>query len=173
MLKKIFKYFRDKFLKNKINDSLKILKSSDRSFSKPINKIGCIIDTNLEIDYYQILELIEKIGLKEKDIKIISFSDTDFNDPFSKMRISNESINFYGNIVSNDANEFISYDYDLLINYFGDNKILTLISSKVNSKFRVGFDNTNKDINDIIFSNIFNNFAKFSSELIKYLKKIK
>ena len=89
------------------------------------------------------------------------------------MRISNESINFYGNIVSNDANEFISYDYDLLINYFGDNKILTLISSKVNSKFRVGFDNTNKDINDIIFSNIFNNFAKFSSELIKYLQKIK
>ena len=65
MLKKIFKYFRDKFLKNKINDSLKILKSSDRTFSKPINKIGCIIDTNLEIDYYQILELIEKIGLKE------------------------------------------------------------------------------------------------------------
>ena len=40
MLKKIFKYFRDKFLKNKINDSLKILKSSDRTFSKPINKIG-------------------------------------------------------------------------------------------------------------------------------------
>ena len=29
------------------------------------------------------------------------------------------------------------------------------------------------DINDIIFSNIFNNFAKFSNELVKYLKKIK
>ena len=89
------------------------------------------------------------------------------------MRISKDSISFYGNIVSSDANEFISYDYDLLINYFGNNKILTLISSKVNAKFRVGFDNSNKDINDIIFSNIFNNFAKFSNELIKYLKKIK
>jgi hypothetical protein len=44
---------------------------------------------------------------------------------------------------------------------------------KVNSKFRVGFDHTNKDINDIIFSNIFNNFTKFSNELIKYLQKIK
>ena len=118
------------------------------------------------------MELAEKIGLKEKDIKIISYSDTNFNDPFSKMRISKDSINFYGNIISSDANEFISYDYDLLINYFGNNKILTLISSKVNAKFRVGFDNSNKDINDIIFSNIFNNFTKFSNELIKYLMKI-
>ena len=160
-------------MNGKIDDSIKSLKNLERNFSKPINKVGCIIDTNLDVDYYQILELIEEIGLKEKDIKIISFSDTNFNDPFSKMRISKDSISFYGNIVSSDANEFISYDYDLLINYFGNNKILTLISSKVNAKFRVGFDNSNKDINDIIFSNIFNNFAKFSNELIKYLKKIK
>lgn len=160
-------------MNRKIDDSIKSLKNLERNFSKPINKVGCIIDTNLDVDYYQILELIEEIGLKEKDIKIISFSDTNFNDPFSKMRISKDSISLYGNIVSSDANEFISYDYDLLINYFGNNKILTLISSKVNAKFRVGFDNSNKDINDIIFSNIFNNFAKFSNELIKYLKKIK
>ena len=160
-------------MNRKIDDSIKSLKNLERNFSKPINKVGCIIDTNLDVDYYQILELIKKIDLKEKDIKIISFSDTNFNDPFSKMRISKDSISFYGNIVSSDANEFISYDYDLLINYFGNNKILTLISSKVNAKFRVGFDNSNKDINDIIFSNIFNNFAKFSNELVKYLKKIK
>jgi len=172
-LKKFLKYLRNRFLNRKIDDSIKTLKNLERNFSKPINKVGCIIDTNLDVDYYQILELIEKIDLKEKDIKIISFSDTNFNDPFSKMRISKDSISFYGNIVSSDANEFISYDYDLLINYFGNNKILTLISSKVNAKFRVGFDNSNKDINDIIFSNIFNNFAKFSNELIKYLKKIK
>ena len=159
-------------MNRKIDDSIKSLKNLERNFSKPINKVGCIIDTNLDVDYYQILELIEEIGLKEKDIKIIGFSDTNFNDPFSKMRISKDSISFYGNIVSSDANEFISYDYDLLINYFGNNKILTLISSKVNAKFRVGFDNSNKDINDIIFSNIFNNFTKFSNELIKYLKKI-
>lgn len=172
-MKKFLKYLRSRFLNRKIDDSIKSLKNLERNFSKPINKVGCIIDTNLDVDYYQILELIEKIDLKEKDIKIISFSDTNFNDPFSKMRISKDSISFYGNIVSSDANEFISYDYDLLINYFGNNKILTLISSKVNAKFRVGFDNSNKDINDIIFSNIFNNFAKFSNELIKYLKKIK
>ena len=84
-----------------------------------------------------------------------------------------DSINFYGKIVSADANEFISYDYDLLINYFGDNEILTLISSKTNSNFRVGYSESNKNINDIMFSNFFNNFEKFSNELIKYLKFLK
>ena len=90
-----------------------------------------------------------------------------------KMRISKDSINFYGKIVSADANEFISYDYDLLINYFGDNEILTLISSKPIQILELVTVNQTKNINDIMFSNFFNNFEKFSNELIKYLKFLK
>ena len=86
-MNKFLKYLRNRFLNRKIHDSIKSLKNLERNFSKPINKVACIIDTNLDVDYYQILELIEKIGLKEKDIKIISFSDTNFNDPFSKIRL--------------------------------------------------------------------------------------
>ena len=37
---------------------------------------------------------MEKIGLKQKDVKIISYSDTAFNDPFSKMRISKTPLIF-------------------------------------------------------------------------------
>jgi len=116
---------------------------------------------------------ITNLNDNRKDFKLISYSDTSFNDPFSKMRVSKDSINFYGKIISADANEFISYDYDLLINYFGDNEVLTLISSKTNSNFRVGYGESNNNINDIIFSNFFNNFEKFSNELIKYLKFLK
>jgi hypothetical protein len=61
----------------------------------------------------------------------------------------------------------------MLINYFGDNRILTLLSSKTRAKFRVGFDSSNQNINDIIFTDIFNNFGKFRNQLIKYLKYIK
>ena len=173
MIKKLLKNFSNGYLNRNIKRSIANLNDNRKDFKLPILKVGCIIDTNLDIDYFQILELMEKIGLKQKDVKIISYSDTAFNDPFSKMRISKDSINFYGKIVSADANEFISYDYDLLINYFGDNEILTLISSKTNSNFRVGYNESNKNINDIIFSNFFNNFEKFSNELIKYLKFLK
>ena len=173
MIKKLLKNISDEYLNRNIKRSIANLTDNRKDFKLPILKVGCIIDTNLDVDYFQILELMEKIGLKQKDIKIISYSDTAFNDPFSKMRISKDSINFYGKIVSADANEFISYDYDLLINYFGDNEILTLISSKTNSNCRVGYSESNNNINDIIFSNFFNNFEKFSNELIKYLKFLK
>lgn len=173
MIKKLLKNISNGYLNRHIKRSIANLNDNRKDFKLPILKVGCIIDTNLDVDYFQILELMEKIGLKQKDVKIISYSDTAFNDPFSKMRISKDSINFYGKIVSADANEFISYDYDLLINYFGDNEILTLISSKTNSNFRVGYSESNKNINDIMFSNFFNNFEKFSNELIKYLKFLK
>ena len=173
MIKKLLKNISNGYLNRNIKRSIANLNDNRKDFKLPILKVGCIIDTNLDVDYFQILELIEKIGLKQKDVKIISYSDTAFNDPFSKMRISKDSINFYGKIVSADANEFISYNYDMLINYFGDNEILTLISSKTNSNFRVGYSESNKNINDIMFSNFFNNFEKFSNELIKYLKFLK
>tara|TARA_B100000073_G_scaffold280436_1_gene241037 strand:- start:118 stop:639 length:522 start_codon:yes stop_codon:yes gene_type:complete len=173
MIKKLLKNISNGYLNRNIKTSIANLNDNRKDFKLPILKVGCIIDTNLDVDYFQILELMEKIGLKQKDVKIISYSDTAFNDPFSKMRISKDSINFYGKIVSADANEFISYDYDLLINYFGDNEILTLISSKTNSNFRVGYSESNNNINDIMFSNFFNNFEKFSNELIKYLKFLK
>ncbi|MBL6590197.1 MAG: hypothetical protein ISP60_00450 [Flavobacteriaceae bacterium] len=173
MIKKLLKNISNEYLNRNIKRSIANLNDNRKDFKLPILKVGCIIDTNLDVDYFQILELMEKIGLKQKDVKIISYSDTAFNDPFSKMRISKDSINFYGKIVSADANEFISYDYDLLINYFGDNEILTLISSKTNSNCRVGYSESNNNINDIIFTNFFNNFEKFSNELIKYLKFLK
>ena len=173
MLKKLVNKLRIRFLENKIDESISILRSSNRSPKKPIKSIGCIVDTNLDLDYSDVLGLAMEMGLKEKDIKIISYSNSIYNDPFCKMRISDKSVNFNGNIISSDAEEFISTNYDILINYFGDNRILTLLSLKTKAKFRVGFDCSNQNINDIIFTDIFNNFEKFKKQLIKYLNYIK
>jgi len=72
-----------------------------------------------------------------------------------------------------DSLEFISYDYDLLINFFKSNNVLTLLSSKVNAKFRVGFSSVDSRLNDLIFSEKIKKFKEFDSELIKYLRIIK
>ena len=50
---------------------------------------------------------------------------------------------------------------------------LTLLSSKTNAKFRVGFESVNSNLNDLIFSNKIKKYKNFKSELIKYLKMIK
>ena len=172
-MKNFFLNIKNKFLQKKIDNSLNLLENKNRKFKMPVKKIGFIVDSELDIDYLDIVSLSENIGLKEKDIKVVSYSKTIFNDPFYKMRVSDNSINFFGNINSADANEFISYNYDLLINYFGNNKILSLISSRCNANFRVGFDISNQKLNDIIFKDIYNNFEKFSNQLVKYLKILK
>ncbi len=172
-MKKIIDKLRQRFLEKKIHESILKLKSSSRKLQKPINTIGCIVDTSLDLDYSDILDLANEIGLKEKDFKIISYSNSIYNDPFCEMRISEKSVNFYGKLISADAEEFTSKKYDMLINYFGNNKILTLVSSKTNAKIRVGFDESNQNINDIIFNDIFNNFKKFREQLLKYLNFLK
>ena len=89
------------------------------------------------------------------------------------MNITPSSISFTGEIKGNDSLEFISYDFDLLINFFNDNNVLTLLSSKVNAKFRVGFDSVDSKLNDLIFSKKIKKFKDFELEFVKYLKLIK
>ena len=81
-MKKLFLKIKDKFLQKKIDNSLNILLNQNRKFKKPIRKVGFIIDSELDIDYLDIVSLTENIGLKEKDIKVVSYSKTSFNDPF-------------------------------------------------------------------------------------------
>ena len=88
-------------------------------------------------------------------------------------RIKPKCISFYGNLTGKDSLEFISNDYDLLINFFKSNSLLTLLSSKSNAKFRVGFESVFPELNDLIFSNNIKKFKNFKNELIKYLKLIK
>ena len=126
-MKKLLDKFRQRFLEKKIQESISALKSSSRKLQKPIKTIGCIVDTSLDLDYSDILDLAFEIGLKEKDFKIISFSNSIYNDPFCEMRLSKKSVNFYGKLISADAEEFTSKKYDMLINYFGNNKILTFM----------------------------------------------
>ena len=126
------------------------------------------------VEVNNFIKLVYKIGLKEKDLKLITFQENEnaFN-IFSNMNITPKSISYAGNLTGKDSLEFISYDYDLLINFFKFNDVLTLLSSKVNAKFRVGFSSVDSRLNDLIFSEKIKKFKEFDSELIKYLRIIK
>ena len=89
------------------------------------------------------------------------------------MNITPDSISFYGNLKGNDSLEFISYEFDLLINFFNSNDVLSLLSSKVNAKFRIGFDSVDPELNDLIFSSKIKKYLDFENELVKYLKLIR
>ena len=170
----IFKSLHESLVKKKINKSLELLNEQIRIKPNPIKTIGCIIDPLFPVEVNNFIKLVNKIGLKEKDLKLITFQENEngFN-IFSNMNVTPKSISFTGNLTGKDSLEFISYDYDLLINFFKSNNVLTLLSSKVNAKFRVGFSSVDSRLNDLMFSDKINKFKEFDCELIKYLRIIK
>ena len=170
----IFKSLHENLVKKKINKSLELLNNQTRIKPNPIKTIGCIIDPMFPVEVSNFIKLVHRIGLKEKDLKLITFQENDngFN-IFSNMNITPTSISFYGNLNGNDSLEFISYEYDLLVNFFNANDVLTLLSSKANAKFRIGFDSVDPRLNDLIFSNKIKKFNEFEKEFVKYLNLIK
>ena len=170
----IFKSLHENLLKKKINKSLLSLEAQNRAKPSPIKTLGCIVDPMFPVDVNNFINLANRIGLKDKDLKIITFQENDngFN-IFSNMNITPDSISFYGNLKGNDSLEFISYEFDLLINFFNSNDVLSLLSSKVNAKFRIGFDSVDPELNDLIFSSKIKKYLDFENELVKYLKLIR
>ena len=170
----ILKSLHNKLLNKKIRNSLTQLSNQHRKKPQTIKSLGCIIDPNFPVSVESFKDLCSSIGLREKDLKIITFQENKntFN-VFSSMNITPSCISFMGNLSGQDSLEFISYKYDMLINFFKSNNFLTLLSSKTNAKFRVGFDSVDPNLNDLIFSDKIKRFSDFKYELIKYLKMIK
>ena len=161
-------------LNKKIHNSLLRLSKENRNKPKKIKTLACIVDPSLSISVDNFIDLSQSINLQEKDLKIITFQENrnSFN-VFSSMNITPSCVTYFGNLDGKDSLEFISFEYDMLINFFKSNKFLTLLSSKTKANFRVGFDSVNSDLNDLIFSEKLKKYSEFKYELIKYLKMIK
>ena len=161
-------------LNKKIHNSLLRLSKENRNKPKKIKTLACIVDPSLSISVDNFIDLSHSINLQEKDLKIITFQENrnSFN-VFSSMNITPSCVTYFGNLDGKDSLEFISFEYDILINFFKSNKFLTLLSSKTKANFRVGFDSVNSDLNDLIFSEKLKKYSEFKYELIKYLKMIK
>tara|TARA_B100000927_G_scaffold288347_1_gene282801 strand:+ start:354 stop:869 length:516 start_codon:yes stop_codon:yes gene_type:complete len=170
----IFKSLHNKLLNKKIHNSLLSLSKENRNKPKKIKTLACIVDPSLSISVDNFIDLSHSINLQEKDLKIITFQENrnSFN-VFSSMNITPSCVTYFGNLDGKDSLEFISFEYDMLINFFKSNKFLTLLSSKTKANFRVGFDSVNSDLNDLIFSEKLKKYSEFKYELIKYLKMIK
>ncbi len=170
----IFKSLHNKLLSKKIEKSLTELSKDNRIKPNPIKTLACIVDPSFPISIDNFIDLSNSLGLKEKDFKIITFQrNRNIFNVFSSLNMTPECVSFYGNLNGKDSLEFISFEYDLLINFFKSNRFLALLSSKTNAKFRVGFESADSRLNDLIFSQKIKKYNVFKNEIIKYLKMIK
>ncbi|WP_298476518.1 hypothetical protein [uncultured Maribacter sp.] len=156
-----------KFLKAELSKSL-----TEVQRKKGITSIGCIVDLDKFENANLFYEFIEEFSLRPNAVKIIGYKNFyDKNSPYAIPVFSDKDLGWNGNIENSYALEFLSREYDMLINYYNEeNLLLELMTVKTRARVNVGFIEVDKIYNDLILDTPINNFKVFKTELKKYLR---
>jgi len=174
----LFKGLKDKF---KHKSGLKYLQRELKTVPAPVNRkpgirsVGIIVDLekfNREERFYQ---LVESLGLKPNAVKTIGYREFyDKNSPYATPVFSDKDLGWKGVIENSYALEFLSRDYDLLINYFDQPRLLPqLMSVRTRAALRMGFSGVDPVYNDLILHSPLSDFETFKKELKKYMILLK
>ncbi|GMN09121.1 hypothetical protein MTsPCn9_04230 [Croceitalea sp. MTPC9] len=174
----IFRAIQDKF---KVKSGLKYLedelkKTSNVSTRKPgVSSIGCVVDMDKFPDPEAFNKLISDFSLQPNGVKIIGYKkDEGVHSPFGIQFFTDKDLGWNGTIENGFVSEFVDREYDVLINYYTDDKlVLKLLSVRTNARIKVGFPSVDSKLNDLIIDTSINNFDVFKTELKKYLKVLK
>ncbi|WP_430907825.1 DUF6913 domain-containing protein [Maribacter sp. 2-571] len=170
----MFKGIKDKL---KYKSGVKFLKAAmerpvvpvDRSHG--ITSVGCIVDMDKFENSDVFFQFQEEYALRPNAVKIIGYkSYYDKNSPYATPVFSDKDLGWNGAIENSYALEFLSREYDLLVNYYKeDNLLMKLMSVNTKARFRVGFSEVDSYFNDLILEVPLNDFKVFKKELKKYL----
>lgn len=170
----MFKGIKDKF---KYNSAVKFLKL-ELAKEPPkiergggISSVGCIVDLDSFGDANRFYDFVEDYKLRPNGVNIIGYkSQYDNSSPYSTPVFSDRDLGWNGNIENSYALEFLSREYDLLVNYYTvENLLIQLMSIKTRARFRVGFKDVDQVYNDLIMDAPLQDFKTFKTELKKYL----
>ncbi|WP_349293457.1 DUF6913 domain-containing protein [Flavobacterium aestivum] len=138
----------------------------------PIKTVGLLVDESYFLNTNPLIKEIVSNGIAETDIKVIVYRDVlKKNESYSYTVFGLKDFNFKGVTELQSINEFISDEFDLLINYYDVEKpVLLLLTSKSKAKFKVGFSSIDKRLNHLTISCNTGNHKVFTHELFRYLK---
>ncbi len=166
-LKDKFKYKSGlKFLKEELNSPPEIIERA-----KGIRSVGVIADLDSFDHAEMFFDFIEDYHLRPNAVKIIGYKGYyDKNSPYSTPVFSDKDLGWNGNIENSYALEFLSREYDLLVNYYTkDNLMMQLMTIKTKARINVGFAEVDQSFNDLILEADLQDFKTFKNELKKYL----
>ncbi|GAB5474328.1 MAG: hypothetical protein Mars2KO_24270 [Maribacter sp.] len=171
----MFKGIKDKF---KYKSGLKFLKDQlkqpfpEVKRKKGITAIACLVDLDSFENANLFYEFVDEFSLRPNAVKIIGYKNYyDKNSPYATPVFSDKDLGWNGAIENSYVLEFLSREYDLLVNYYTvDNLLLQLMSVKTRARVRVGFMEVDEQYNDLILATPMNDFKTFKQELKKYLR---
>lgn len=167
------KYIKGLSVKKLLKSTLK--HANINTFSTPIQTVGIIIDESYFKSKEQLKQLIIQNGIKENNIKILTFKDKiKSSNVHDESTFSNKNMNWKGVFKKDFINEFINTPFDILISYYDVEKApLLVITHNSRANFKVGISKVDIRLNHLMINTTVENYAIFTEELFKYLKILK
>ena len=144
--------------------------------SKGIRSLGCIVDLDKFEKSEVFYQFQDEFSLRPNAVKIIGYKRFyDKNSPYATPVFSDKDLGWNGDIENSYVHEFLSREYDLLVNYYDDDEslLLHLMTAKTKARLKVGFKAIDQRYNDLIMNSPLADFKTFKSELKKYLSIFK
>ena len=95
-----------------------------------IASVGCIVDLDKFEDVNLFYQLVDEFKLRPNSVKIIGYkSFYDKNSPYATPVFSDKDLGWNGAIENGYALEFLSREYDVLLNYYSDEQLLLQLMS--------------------------------------------
>lgn len=165
-LNKIKNFWSKKNVKKRLTD----VKHTDSN--NKIKKVGLIIDEAYFNDKVKLIQELTLNGILPNDIEFIAFRDTiKKNEVFDYSVFSNKDMSWNETFATQQANDFMAKNFDLLISYYDVEKApLMLMTLHSKADFKVGFSSVDKRLNQFMIDTNAENYKVFINELFKYLK---
>lgn len=165
--------FKDFIIKNSVKKRLSNVKHIASTNS--VQTIGIIFDETQESQREKLINEIKKWQLSPSSIEFIVFKDkVKKTDVFDYTVFSNKDITWNGTFTNAEVNQFSAKNFDLLINYYDEEKAALLLLTQISkANFKVGFSTVDHRLNHFLIQTQINKSATFAEELFKYLKILK
>lgn len=135
-----------------------------------LKTLGFLVDELVLQEFDELFDFYRVFELQPKDVKVFSFVEFKKNLPTLRQnQIHNKEFSWKGEIQNRNALEFLDREFDILVGWYqGKHPFLDLMISRSKAKFKVGLQNTDQRLFDLLLALSPNETEAVKSELKKY-----
>lgn len=163
-------YLKNIFTKKIVKNSLSNVNNTPSDAL--IKTVGIIFDETYFYEKEALVGELVQHGIAEENINVLVFKNKlKKNEVFEYPVFSNKDLSWRATFDKSEVKDFMTRDFDLLINYYDTEKsALLLVSNFSKAKFKVGFSSIDKKLNHFMIDTNAENYKIFTDEMFKYLK---
>lgn len=169
----IFNSLKQTSTKRFYNKTIQQQKEQKTQQQQKIETIGIVVHEK-DLNRINQEELFLNLGAQNGNAKLLVYKDQMEKDEDSPRFFTATDFGWHGSLKSNNLQDFVKNEFDLLINYTTElnlyTNMVTLLSA---ARFKIGFATIDDRLFDLIVSEPSFNIAVFHEEIRKYLMILK